>query len=61
MAKREVADYILVSAGSAEELTVHTHNHIIDDYEPFGAPFSATFHDGSIGFYQAVVKYADRY
>ena len=61
MAKREVIDYVLLASGYPEDLTKLVKNYICGefDYEPYGTPFSATFDDGSVGFYQAVVKYGE--
>ena len=58
---RSVIDYLLLDGSGPEDLTSQVLKFILEDdhYEPYGAPFSATYDDGSVGFYQAVVKYGD--
>ena len=54
MANQNVSEYLLLTAGTAAELTELVNQHLNDGYEIWGTPFSSPA--GTVALLQAVIK-----
>jgi hypothetical protein len=54
MANPDIAEYHLLSAGTAAELSELVNRHLNEGYEIWGAPFSSPA--GTVALLQAVIK-----